>query len=150
MYSEGENRYLKDLDCVNIVKTIRELKALSRIILNKYQVQLLAFERDSVLPSNKENELRELNCLHNQLVFENDRSIKNDEYSDKVGKFIEEFTTTSLSELDTKIIDEITCEDLNQKSEKILASRHTLITPIVKTRIKINQNKVSLLHVTFL
>ena len=103
-YSEGEDRYLKNLDCVNIVKTIREFKALSRIILNKYQVQLLAFEWDSVLPSNKENELRELNCLDNQLVFENDRSIKNDEYSDKVGKFIEEFTTTSLSELDTKII----------------------------------------------
>ena len=75
MYSEGEDRYLKDLDWVSIVKSIRELKALSRIILNHQQVQLLAFERDSVLPSSKEHELWERNSLQNQVVFEHDRYI---------------------------------------------------------------------------
>ena len=59
MYSEGEDRYLKDLDCVNIVKLIRELKALTRVILSQQQRQLLAFERESVLPSNKVLETQE-------------------------------------------------------------------------------------------
>ena len=48
MYSEGEHRYLKDLDWVNIVKSIRELKALSRVILNKYQQEILSFEKKIV------------------------------------------------------------------------------------------------------
>ena len=69
MYSEGENRYLKDLDWVNIVKTIRELKALSRIILNQQQVQLLAFERDSILPSCKTLKMLEENSLQNHVTY---------------------------------------------------------------------------------
>ena len=69
MYSEGEDRYLKDLDWVNIVKTIRELKALSRIILNQQQVQLLAFERDSILPSSKTLKMLEENSLQNHVTY---------------------------------------------------------------------------------
>ena len=81
MYSEGEDRYLKDLDWVNIVKTIRELKALSRVILSQQQLQLLAFERGSILPSSKILELKESNSLQNQVTFEYENSLKNDEYS---------------------------------------------------------------------
>ena len=52
MYIDGENTYLNDLDWVNIVKSLRELRALSRVILNQNQLQILAFESKSVLPSN--------------------------------------------------------------------------------------------------
>ena len=69
MYSEGEDRYLKDLDWVNIVKTIRELKALSRVILNQQQVQLLAFERNSMLPSSKTLKKLEENSLQNHVTY---------------------------------------------------------------------------------
>ena len=48
MYSEGEHKYLQDLDCVNIVKSIRQLKALMRIMLTQQQQQLIAFEREKV------------------------------------------------------------------------------------------------------
>ena len=50
MYWEGEDAYLKDLDWVNIVKSLREFRALSRIILSHHQRQILAFESESVLP----------------------------------------------------------------------------------------------------
>ena len=48
MFSKGEHKYLQDLDCVNIVKSIRELKALMRIMLTQQQQQLISFEREKV------------------------------------------------------------------------------------------------------
>ena len=65
MYKEGEDRYLKDLDCVNIVKSIRELKALTRVILDQQQRHILSFERESVLPSNKYWEELDANLIQN-------------------------------------------------------------------------------------
>ena len=70
MYSEGEDKYLKDLDWVSIVKSIRELKALIRIILNQQQRQILEFERESVLPSNKLLEQQEREFIQNKVPFE--------------------------------------------------------------------------------
>ena len=70
MYSEGEDRYLKDLDWVSIVKSIRELKALIRVILNQQQRQILEFERESVLPSNKLLEHQEREFIQNKVPFE--------------------------------------------------------------------------------
>ena len=71
MYSEGEDKYLKDLDCVSIVKSIRELRAMTRILLNQHQRQLLAFERKSVLPSSKAIEKQEAEFIQNKVPFEN-------------------------------------------------------------------------------
>ena len=71
MYIEGEDKYLKDLDCVSIVKSIRELKAMARILLNEQQRQLLTFERESILPSSKLTELQESKFIQNKVPFEN-------------------------------------------------------------------------------
>ena len=74
MYSEGESRYLKDLDCVNIVKSIRELKALTRVILSHQQRQLLAFERENVLPSSKTLEKQEAEFIQNKIPLQSNHS----------------------------------------------------------------------------
>ena len=132
IYSEGEDRYLKDLDWVNIVKTLRELKTLSRIVLNQHQIQLLAFERDSVLPSRKENELRESISLQRQVTFEYDKPIKHDEYSLKVKKFIDELEMNPLTELDSKLFNEVTLEDDDKRSDKIKQVRQNWILPSAK------------------
>ena len=134
IYSEGEDRYLKDLDWVNIVKTIRELKTLSRIVLNQHQIQLLAFERDSVLPSSKANELRESISLQRQVTFEYDKTIKHDEYSLKVKKFIDELEMNSLTELDSKLINEVTLEDEDKTSDKIKQVQQNWILPSAKLK----------------
>ena len=88
MYSEGEDRYLKDLDCVNIVKSIRELKALTRILLNQHQREILAFERESVLPSSKVLEEQEAEFIQNKVPFEYDGYSKQEEYFENVGRLI--------------------------------------------------------------
>ena len=80
MYSEGEERYLKDLDCVTIVKAIRELKAMSRVILTQQQRQLLAFERESVLPTSRELEGLEEESIHNKVPLETVNNFEITEY----------------------------------------------------------------------
>ena len=107
MYSEGEHRYLKDLDWVNIVKSIRELKALSRVILNKYQQEILSFEKDSLLPSDEAYKNKKLDSIYDRLPLEYSGSIQQDEYKGKVVNFLEEYSSKELSNIDLKIIEEV-------------------------------------------
>ena len=128
MYSEGEERYLKDLDWVNIVKSIRELKALTRIIMSQHQRQILAFERESVLPSSKFLEEQEANQIQNKVPFEYGDQLKHQEYYEEMEKFIDHFSSRNLSNLDHSIINELADEtnkpepELNGASTSILGS----------------------------
>ena len=70
MYSEGEDKYLKDINCINIVKSIRELKAITRMLLNQHQIQLLAFERKNVLLSSEATDKHEADYIQNKVPFE--------------------------------------------------------------------------------
>ena len=107
LYKEGEDKYLKDLDCVNIVKSIRELKALTRVILSQQQRQILAFERESVLPSSKYLEELDANQIQNKVPFEYENLIKQQKYNNELGKFIYEYSRAPLSQFDYKIMDEL-------------------------------------------
>ena len=123
MYYEGEERYLKDLDWVSIVKSIRELKALTRILLNQQQRQILEFERASVLPWNKPLDLEEIDFIQNKVPFEYSGSLKQDWYRDSVNKFVEEFSNRELTSIDMKIIDEVNNEvDTSNLNSNIQAS----------------------------
>ena len=117
MYSEGEERYLKDLDCVNIVKSIRELKALTRIIMDQHQRQILAFERESVIPSSKFLEEQEINQIQNKVPFEYSDQLKHQEYYEEMEKFIGNFTNKNLSNLDCSIINELADETTKSYSD---------------------------------
>ena len=119
MYSEGEDRYLQDLDCVNIVKAIRELKALSRVMLNQQQRQLLAFERESVLPSSNLVKQLESEFVQNKVPFEYEESKSKTEYLDKVDKYLDEFKDQTLTNMDIKIINEIVNEDYSPKHDYV-------------------------------
>ena len=108
MYAEGEDRYLKDLDWVNMVKSIRELRALTRIILDQQQRQLLAFERESVLPSNKVFEIEETDFIQNKVPLEYEGSAEKDNYINNVNLYLNELTKRDLTNMDIKIMEEIT------------------------------------------
>ena len=107
MYRESEHKYLKDLDWVSIVKSIRELKALTRVILSQQQRQILAFERESVLPSSKYLEELDANQIQNKVPFEYEDFDKQQKYDFELKKFIDGYTKGSLSRLDYKIMDEL-------------------------------------------
>ena len=110
MYQEGEEKYLKDLDCVNIVKSIRELKALTRILLNQQQREILAFERESVLPSSEYLKEQNMNEIQNKVPFEYDSQEKHQKYSEELDKFIDQFSNRQLSKIDKNIINDIVFE----------------------------------------
>ena len=105
MYSEGEEAYLNDLDWVNIVKSLRELKALSRIILNKYQLQILSFENTSVLPRNKLIKIQESDLIQDKVPLEYASKDNQSDYMNHISKFINQLPPQA--EIDLKILAEI-------------------------------------------
>ena len=105
MYIDGENAYLNDLDWVKIVKSLRELRALSRVILNQNQLQILAFESKSVLPSNNVLKKQELDFIQEKVPFEYDARSAHSDYANQITKFIDQLPP--LAKIDSKILAEI-------------------------------------------
>jgi len=48
-HQNAEERFHDELDCVQIIKSIRELKVLTKIILSQHQRQLLSFHKNNVI-----------------------------------------------------------------------------------------------------
>ena len=130
MYIEGQERYLKDLDWVNIVKTIRELKALTRILLDQQQRQILAFERESVIPSSKAFEQTEANFLQNKVPFEYSDRLKIEEYQEEVEKVFDNLKHKTLTHLDYNIINELVDEKLQGNREIDKSNQGVMVTNI--------------------
>jgi len=47
----GEEKLFDELDCVNIIKAVRQLKILTHVLLNKNQKFLMKFQRNNVIDS---------------------------------------------------------------------------------------------------
>jgi hypothetical protein len=63
-YLDGKRKIVNELDCVSIVESIRDLKLMMKIILNKHQRQLLGFSKSNVLlNANKKCEFKNTGLL---------------------------------------------------------------------------------------
>ena len=134
MYSQGQDRYLADLDCVNIVKSIRELKTLTKIIFTQHQKQLLEFEHANILPTNMKAETKENQDLKNYVPFENSSKEVKHEYFSKVDKFIDNFANEEHTNIDLKIINELASEDDSVQPET--TKLHQIHPKIIKVNTK--------------
>ena len=80
---------------------------MSRVILTQQQRQLLAFERESVLPTSKELEGLEAESIHNKVPFETMNNLERSKYLVHIDKFMHELECTELTNTDANIINEI-------------------------------------------
>ena len=120
MYLEGKDRFLKDLDWVSIVKSIRELKALMRVLLNDHQRQMLVFEKDSMLPTNKLLELKYHETFEYRVPFESESKLDEDAYIQEVNRFVSEYSSNKTNNIDvTKILTELKLPEENSKMNEI-------------------------------
>ena len=74
-HQNAEERFHEELDCVQIIKSIRELKVLTKIILSQHQRQLLSFHKNNVIsdqPTDKEEEAQ----LEHWMPFEDTAKLK--------------------------------------------------------------------------
>ena len=112
MYSIGEKRYLEDLDWVNIIKSIRELKTLVRIVLDQHQSQLITFEKESILPQNFEFKNECLETIQDKVPFENVKDIKTkQDYFEEIDRFAASYLNRPFSDIFFNIINEIYWEE---------------------------------------
>ena len=75
--------------------------------MDQNQRQILAFERESVLPSSKFLEEQETNQIQNKVPFEYSDQLKHQEYYDAMEKLIDNFANKDLSNFDHRIIHEL-------------------------------------------
>ena len=47
----GQEKLLEELDCVSIIKAVRQLKILTLVLLNKRQKFMMKFQRNNVIDS---------------------------------------------------------------------------------------------------
>ena len=73
---------------------------MSRVILTQQQLQLLSFEREGILPVNKEFKTQEPDSIYNKVPFEYADNTKITDYFANVNKFIDGFGNSELKEDD--------------------------------------------------
>lgn len=50
-FEVGQEKLLDELDCVNMIKAIRQLRILTQVLLTKRQKFLIKFQRNNVIDS---------------------------------------------------------------------------------------------------
>ena len=69
-HQNAEERFHDELDCVQIIKSIRELKVMTKIILSQHQRQMLSFHKNNVISDQNIEEEEEEAQLEHWMPFE--------------------------------------------------------------------------------
>ena len=108
-HNNAEKKLHEELDWIEIIKSIRELKVLTKLILSQHQRQLLAFQKNNVI-TNQPPEKKEEEYLEHWMPFENTAKFRNFIYRTRVNNVIEHMDKSSITAIDKKLIEEITGE----------------------------------------
>lgn len=137
-YVDGEKKYNEELDWVSIIKSIRELKLLTKVVLNHCQRQTLAFDKANLIPVPKALEESEETMLMNYIPKEEPSYRASEEFYLKLNSFIHEYSSKELNDVDYNIIEQLSKEDLAVNK----FSLHALIQPRVQHTQKFLFNKM--------
>jgi len=108
-HNNAEERLNQELDWIEIIKSIRELKVLTKLILSQHQIQLLAFKKDNVI-TNQPLEKKEQEWLEHWLPFDNTANLKSFIYKTRVSNVIKKIDEDNITDIDKRLIEEITGE----------------------------------------
>lgn len=102
-FEVGQEKLLDELDWVTLIKSIRNLKILTQLLLKKRQKFLIKFQRNNIIDSSSSGTSDE-----GQMNIVNLMKSKNKKYTDiidrKVKQVIDEFHSTSLKDTDLRVI----------------------------------------------
>ncbi|CAI2387341.1 unnamed protein product [Moneuplotes crassus] len=102
-YNIGEEKLLEELDCVTIIKAVRQLKLLTAVLLTKKQKFLMKFQRNNVIDSSSSGTSDEGRVNIVDLM-----ESKNEKHAEivnkKINKVINSFTNQDMNEIDSRII----------------------------------------------
>ena len=106
----GRYKLHKELDIINLVRSVRELKTLSSILMSKHQILLVKYQQDNLLhSSSSESELDDnLNIL--ELTDHRNESVR-DVYQSELKECLEKFKDSlenwRISEIEARILNGI-------------------------------------------
>ena len=116
-YKVGEEKLLEELDCVTMIKAIRQLRILTQVLLTKKQKFLIKFQRNNVIDSSSSGTSDEgqnnivgippmPNPLCNQFIdlMKSKNEIHKSIIDSKIKKVVEGYKKKTLKDVDTRII----------------------------------------------
>ena len=127
-HDNAEQRLHEELDCVKIIKAIRELKMVTKLILSQHQRQLLAFNSFNVI-SDQPNAQPDEEQLEDWMPFAKSDELRRATYQQKVEDIVEYWEEGDITEIDRKLINEIT----NGKST--IFKSHQIVKGIIFYRV---------------
>ena len=117
----GRKKLYKELDVINLLRSVRELKTLSSIVMSKHQILLIKYQQSSLLHTSSSDAEIDLNLNVVELSEHKDEKIRNT-YQNKLKTCLEEYgerlQNHNVSEIDSKILNGI----INRKYNKYALS----------------------------
>ena len=112
-YKNGVEKYHLELDCVEIVKSLRQIKAWVKTVLNEHQQALTLFHRDSVVSCEKPLSYRILTKIVDREILNRhldriptlrDSKEEIQKYEQAVERFMGDFALQELKDEDYRIM----------------------------------------------
>jgi len=130
-HKNASKKLAEEMDCVSIVKSIRELKILTKLILDQNQRQLLDFSRESIIPDYKPPE-KDKRQLENWMPYRNSENYRFFAYESKVNTFMKKWKWRDDSEINLQLVNEVlaTKKDVQTRDCKVTEYQST---PTLKT-----------------
>jgi len=102
-YKVGQIKFVDELDWVTIIKSIRKIKMLTQILLNKRQKFLLKFQRNEVIDSSSTGSSDEgqINIID---LMKSKNKKQQDMINDKINRNISSYKQKELKDTDIRII----------------------------------------------
>ncbi|CAI2385568.1 unnamed protein product [Moneuplotes crassus] len=99
----GQEKLLDELDCITIIKAVRQLKLLTAVLLNKRQKFLMKFQRNNVIDSSSSGTSDEgqMNII-DLMASKNKKHVEI--VNKKINKVIESFCDKPFQEIDKRVL----------------------------------------------
>lgn len=99
----GEEKLLEELDCVTIIKAVRQLKLITAVLLNKRQKFLMKFQRNNVIDSSSSGTSDEgqMNIID---LMESKNQKHVEIVNKKIKKIISSYGDKDIQEIDKRVI----------------------------------------------
>ncbi|CAI2359482.1 unnamed protein product [Moneuplotes crassus] len=135
----GQEKLLDELDCVTIIKAVRQLKLLTAVLLNKRQKFLMKFQRNNVIDSSSSGTSDEgqMNII-DLMASKNKKHVEI--VNKKINKVIESFCDKPFQEIDKRVISGIVKKrfsDSDNENENDHDSRVNIGSSILEDEAKI-------------
>ncbi|CAI2383865.1 unnamed protein product [Moneuplotes crassus] len=121
-FKNGSMKLKEELDCISVIKSIRQLKVISRILLSRQHNFFMRFNQKNVINSSSDSSDEEFQLGAKQTLVEGTEKMNN-----KIEKLVELYRRKEMNEIEKKILKGVIQENMSDGNEGLSSEEEEVV-----------------------